>query len=80
MKALETSKKITWVFIVVYILALVSVAILQVVGHNIQFILDYLQQIMIVIVFSYFAKSGVENFEKIRLNPQFNRKEENEVD
>lgn len=72
MKKLETSKKITWIFIVFYILMLVVSAILSIVGYDIRFILDYVHQIIIIIVVSYFSKSGIENVQKIRINPQFN--------
>ena len=69
---METSKQITWVFIAFYIFILLAATILSVFNHDIKFVLDYVHQIIIIIVISYFSKSGIENIQKIRINPQFN--------
>ena len=65
---MQTSKKITWVFIVLYIATLGLAIYFNTIGVDIDFIIQYVHQIMIVIVFSYFGKSGVENFTKIKGN------------
>lgn len=67
-KKMQTSKKITWLFLTIYLLSLIAVSISKIKGYDIAFILDYLQQIVLIIVISYFGKSTVENFEKIRIN------------
>lgn len=66
-KKIETSKKITWLFLIVYILSLIAVSITKIKGFDIVFIMDYLQQIVLIIIISYFSKSTVENFQKIKI-------------
>jgi len=65
---METSKKITWVFIALYIIVISLGIYLDTLGYNIDFIIRYVHQIMIVIVVSYFGKAGVENYKKIEGN------------
>jgi hypothetical protein len=67
-KKMQTSKLITWLFLWFYLFALIGVSIFKIKGFDIAFILDYLQQIVLIIIISYFSKSTVENFEKIRIN------------
>lgn len=62
---METSKKITWVFIALYIIVIGLGIYLDTLGYDIDFIIKYVHQIMIVIVVSYFGKAGVENYKKI---------------
>ena len=78
-KKIETSKLITWVFIVFYILTLSMSAILTVFGYDISFVIDYLHQIMIIIIVSYFGKSGIENIQKIRNSNQIDNYERGDV-
>lgn len=65
---METSKKITWVFIALYIIVLGLGIYLNTIGYDIDFIIRYVHQIMIVIIVSYFGKAGVENYQKITNN------------
>lgn len=64
---MQTSKKITWVFIVLYIILIIC----GLLGLEIYPIFDSVQQIMIIIVVSYFSTKTVENVQKINLNPDF---------
>lgn len=62
---METSKKIAWVFIALYIIVIGLGIYLNTLGYDINSIIKYVQQIMIVIAVSYFGKAGVENYKKI---------------
>lgn len=70
---METSKKITWTFIALYIITLGLTIFFSIKGYNIEHILQYVHQIMVVIVFSYFGKAGVENWKKIQASSDMNQ-------
>jgi len=67
-KKMQTSKKITWLFIIVYLFGLLGTAIASMKGFDLRFIMDYLHQIVLIIVVSYFGSKTIENFEKIRIS------------
>ena len=71
-----TSKVLTWVIVFFYIGVMTTSIVLDAKYNiDIEFALGYLQQLMVIIVVSYFGKSAVENFEKIRLSEAHKKQE-----
>ena len=69
----STSKILTWIILFFYISIIITSIVLKVKNIDIEFVLGYLQQLMIIIIVSYFGKSTVENFEKIRLSEAYKK-------
>ena len=63
---METSKKITFSILILYIASVIVTYIGQIVWDlDLTFILDYVQKSLIVVL-GYFTKAGVENYNKIK--------------
>jgi len=69
----STSKILTWIILFFYIGIIITSIVLKIKNIDIEFVLGYLQQLMIIIIVSYFGKSAVENFEKIRLSEAYKK-------
>lgn len=78
---MTTSKQLTWVILIFYVCMVITSVVSKVKFNiDIEYVLGYLQQLMIIIVVSYFGKSAVENFEKIRLSESYKKSEKQEGD
>ena len=63
---METSKKITFSILILYIVSVIVTYVGQIVWNlDLTFILDYVQKSLIVVL-GYFTKAGVENYNKIK--------------
>lgn len=63
---METSKKITFSILILYIVSVIVTYVGQIIWDlDLTFILDYVQK-SLVVVLGYFTKAGVENYNKIK--------------
>lgn len=66
---LSTSKKLTWVIIIFYIIAFASIEIAYIkYNKELSHLLNYVLPLAMTVVLSYFGKSGFENYNKIKLS------------
>ena len=75
---METSKKITFSILILYIVSVIITYVGQIVWDlDLTFILDYVQK-SLVVVLGYFTKAGVENYNKIKGSFNMNEEDENQ--
>lgn len=68
-----TSKILTWFVLSFYFISLIMTVLVKIFKNiDITFMMDYLQPLAISIIFFYFGKSGVENWEKIKMSSNYN--------
>jgi len=64
-KAMETSKRLLWVFVIFFIVSFAAIGIVAIVfKKDISYMLNYQVPITTTTVVGYMAKAGIENFNK----------------
>lgn len=67
---METSKKLLWVFVIVFIVSTLAVGIVDVaLAVNISYLLNYIMPTCTSVILGYIGKSGFENVTKIKASP-----------
>jgi hypothetical protein len=67
---METSKKLLWIFVAVFIVSVVVVGIADVVlSAKLSYLLNYVIPTSTSVILGYIGKSGFENVTKIKTSP-----------
>lgn len=67
---METSKKLLWIFVTVFIVSFICVGAIDVAfNKNISYLLNYVIPTSTSVILGYIGKSGFENVTKIKTSP-----------